>query len=60
MSSVGKYIDGLFEQFRIPWSVLNNVKLCSSYEGKSFINSTTDCKKIAISINEDFHKDAEP
>lgn len=42
ISLVGKYIDGLFEQFLIPWSVLNNVKLCSSYDGRSFRNSITD------------------
>lgn len=51
ISLVGKYIDGLLEQFLIPWSVLKRVKLCSSYDGRSLRNSITDCRNITKLIN---------
>lgn len=48
MSTVGKYTDGRRKDVRIPFSVLNNAKFCSSWHGRSFKNSLIDCNVIKL------------
>ena len=43
ISTVGKYTDGRRDDVRMPFSVLNNAKFCSLWQGRSFKNSVIDC-----------------